>query len=134
MIKFRGQTFDGKWVYGDLLQDGDTDAVIAESYSSYEDGFIQVFGVAVDPACVGQYTGRKDIHGQKVYAGHTVEVYYMENGVIQQDLVQVSQSEDGHGFSPFNWEYECDGCECGLSIESVEIIDNPDLLKAGGQS
>ncbi|TCL40009.1 YopX protein [Anaerospora hongkongensis] len=70
---YRGKRFDNnEWIYGDLLQDGDTDAFIAERYTSYSDGFCQVFGEAVDPETVGQVLHVLD--DTKLYHGDLLHI------------------------------------------------------------
>jgi uncharacterized phage protein (TIGR01671 family) len=91
----------------------------------------QVFTCGNDHFELMQFTGKHDDKrttefpkGQEIYQGDIVNVEYLNNGELQREIIEVSLSKDGQGYSPFNWEYICDGCDCGLSIESVEVIGN----------
>lgn len=68
-IEFRG--FDGtKWYYGDLKYNRKVDVAMIHIY---EDGGSYYRQYAVDPDTVGQFTGMKDKHGNKVFEGDIVE-------------------------------------------------------------
>jgi uncharacterized phage protein (TIGR01671 family) len=145
-IKFCGRRLDNsELVYGSLIDDDVTGKSfivlsVEESQNVNEEGCLRCCTCEVDEQTVGQYTGKHDNKrttefpkGQEVYQGDIVKVEYLDNGELQQEIIEVSLSEDGQGYSPFNWEYSCDGCDCGLSIESVEVIGNiyknPELLE-----
>lgn len=78
-ILFRGKRLDnGEWVYGDLIHYDDM---------SYKNGSKRVFivekdcrlwdiledGDEVDPTTVGQFTGRLDKYGRKIFDGDLVK-------------------------------------------------------------
>jgi uncharacterized phage protein (TIGR01671 family) len=70
-IEFRG--FDGtKWYYGDLEYNRKTG--IARIHTYKEDGSYDK-QYAVDPDTVGEFTGMRDRHGNKVFEGDVVDVY-----------------------------------------------------------
>jgi uncharacterized phage protein (TIGR01671 family) len=69
--EFRG--FDGtKWYYGDLEYNRKT--CIARIHTYKEDGSYDK-QYAVDPDTVGEFTGMRDRHGNKVFEGDVVDVY-----------------------------------------------------------
>ena len=78
-IKFRGQTIDNKWVYGDLIQigggaliyHGDKQTVdeIKQEDSPCAVGFYPNEISPVKPNTVCQFTGFLDINGVKIFEG-----------------------------------------------------------------
>lgn len=62
-IEFRGKISDGRWVYGDLLNyKAGQKTIICEADESM-----------VAPETIGQYIGRKDNKGNKIFEGDIIE-------------------------------------------------------------
>lgn len=131
-IEFRGKTKNGnKWVYGDLISPENNN----NSYSIFEkNGGC----VKVKPNTVGQYTGREDKNGKKIFGGDIVTY------INTQDFVyEVGRKMCG-------WiEYDEDNCcwFCKNSFQhhtmwvygdDIEVIgniwDNPELLEVNNDN
>ena len=65
MIKFRGKTESGEWVYGSLLTWPDGRAMIYDTL--LEDG--SMGGHEVKPETIGQFTSLFDKNNQEIYDG-----------------------------------------------------------------
>lgn len=69
-IIFRGKRLDnGEWVYGSLFVGFKKSYICPEAIAMYNfDGALCLGGfVEVDPSTIGQYTGLKDTHGQRIF-------------------------------------------------------------------
>lgn len=80
-ILFRGKRVDnGEWVYGNLITDGeDVFILVKEDLLKGLDvgGWIDgAQSYEVIPETVGQYTGLKDLHGTRIFAGDIVKTKY----------------------------------------------------------
>lgn len=77
-ILFRGKRKDkGEWVYGSLLKQA------GEYISKYEVAPIEFWicgmrgeKALIAPETIGQYTGLKDLHGTRIFAGDIVKTKY----------------------------------------------------------
>lgn len=80
------------------------------------------YGVEVDPSTVCEYTGLTNKNGKKIFEGDVVRVKYRDCGEDQKEITTVNWNSEDVSFSPWNWEYVCDGCDCSCELESIEVI------------
>ena len=146
-ILFRGKRMDnGEWGEGFLARTTLGSTIIVNEVEEYSCGCCIGIGSAnfeVDPSTVGQYTGLKDKHGNRIFEG---------------DILHISRIADGLGgyYNPpldyhvnvvvkwdlcaWMWETLCDDKRyisfpdawCHYECEVIgNIHDNPELLKGG---
>lgn len=125
-ILFRAKRIDdGEWVEGFLLSTNEH-TYIAYTNQFDDDLFLspkEIF-IEVDPKTVCQYTGLTDKNGRKIFAGDIVKVLYTNGQEDGGDVTEVKYSEKSASFSPWDWEYDCDGCDLYFHIKEIEIIGN----------
>lgn len=108
-ILFRGKnTFSGAWVYGSLIKTGTFCSILQD------DNVIDGCATPVDPTSVGQFTGKVDKNGTKIFEGDIVRSYmdYGPAGMNSAE-VKIRFNEDVGGYE---WQY--------FDMATVEVISN----------
>lgn len=124
---FRAKRFgNDEWLYG--LPSCNEDGEI-EEIEVWDKDDINYY--SVDSATFCQYIGYKDKNGKLIFEHDIVNVKYIDGQENYQEIVEVTYSK--HGFTPYSWEYECEGCNSRCEILEIEVIgnvfDNQNLLK-----
>ena len=144
IIKFRGKTPDGIWVYGQYAGEFDNSNV-----GGFRGALILApYATIVEPLTVGQFTGVTDKCGNKIYEGDIIEIEEIggygckRKGVVEYDVEEcafvvrllppswagtVRLSTKVQICSDMN-----SACEYINQYEVIgNIHDNPELLKGG---
>lgn len=119
-IEFRGKRKDnGEWVYGNLVIDEDKYYICLQVNDHIKRDDYEVYMIEVDPETVGQYTGRKDIKGNKIYTDDIVKSGE-EIGLVVFDKEYLGYFVNFEEQEPLYDVY----------IEKIgNIHDNPELLE-----
>ena len=140
-IMFRGKKHDGTWAYGSLihadeycciLEDEDKVHPMNYPYLDYELGTFDGKATPVDFKTVGQYTGKVDKNGTKIFEGDVVDVSKTDYiWPTRFNRVIVEWDDAYAGFDPFveydrNLEMYTYAKSC---IVIGNIHDNPELMK-----
>ncbi len=127
-ILFRGKRkIDNRWIEGNFITD---EQELSKAYIGYlfgvdDDGTVHDTDVTeVDPETVCQWTGLTDKKGRKIFEGDIVKVLYTNGQEDGGDVTEVKYSEKSASFSPWDWEYDCDGCDLYFHIKEIEIVGN----------
>ena len=115
--------FDGKWAEGFLTKINRQLHIVNQSGENAAN--------QIDESTVCQCTGLMDKNGKLIFENDIVFVKHTDGQEEYQENAKVSYTK--RGFSPFSWEYYCDGCDVRCEILEVEVIgnifDNPELLE-----
>lgn len=138
-LLFRGKLeYNGKWIYGDLLQyeNGDV-AIFGEKLSSFGCECTEMSKRdRVIPDTIGQYTGLKDKNGNKIFEGDILEYIgkrednmnkvYRRKVVFHEGMFALL-SKELPAYSALNYHCMKDGRFAWHVIGNVH--DNPELMK-----
>lgn len=131
---FRGKRKDnGQWVFGGILPDADSVEIVAvESFpgcfnpcSGYgEPPSSEFCEYSVDPNTIGEYCGRCDVSGKKIFTGDIVKIDSALIGEVGFDPRQLEYTITAWGklipFGPF--------IHSNITVIG-NIYDNPELLE-----
>ena len=115
--------FDGKWAEGFLTKINRQLHIVNQSGENAAN--------QIDESTICQCTGLEDKNGKLIWENDVVFVKHTDGQEEYQENAKVSYTK--RGFSPFSWEYYCDGCDVRCEILEVEVIgnifDNPELFE-----
>ena len=103
-ILFRGKTFHGDWIYGDLVQtNGKTGDGWAIQYYDTENGWMTE---DVQQQSIGQFTGLVDSKKVRIYEGDVVHAYLSEYDRLDRFRVKMNLPKYYKGVVVYN-ERQC---------------------------
>ena len=130
-ILFRGKRVDnGKWVYGGCVHQTDWYGDKVDKYfiidglatRDYDIGYIY----EVDEDTIGQFTGKTDKNGNKIFEGDIVEYEFDEIGE-QKAIIYWNFDYAGFLLNPLD-NFQFTKISDGIIVGN--IYDNPQLLEA----
>lgn len=124
-ILFRGKfTASGMWIIGDLRQYPSGAKAIKGNYMSHI--------MEVDPDTIGEYTGRTDKNGKKIFEGDIVRFSLITGrSLVPQGLRQVTFSAGSFMIEdPYSGDDETiSRIAASVELEVVgNVHDNPDMI------
>ena len=129
-ILFRGKQIDAnEWVEGSLLVFPKTKRT---KILAWEEADLDFNSLEVDPKTVGQYTGRKDKNGKKIFEGDIVTGLFLW-GMSINAVVTFRDGAFGLKWNRGDVEtFSAFTSICNVEFEVVgNIHDNSELLKRG---
>ena len=132
-ILFRGKRTDnGEWVEGGFYSEDYSGRKNITYWNSFGLGFMDY--KEVYSATVGQYAGRKDKNGIKIFEGDILKGEAVIDGESETVYLHVAYMNDdifGCGFFAMQGEeFECiDKSICSEFTVAGNIYDNPELLR-----
>ena len=129
-IEFRGKVLEddsffgykkGQWVFGNYSKDRLYNNIHIED-TSKED----IESIDVDPDTVGQYTGRTDKNGTKIFEGDVLEFEFDEIGK-QRAKVYFNEKYGAFLLEVISENFQYANISDGIVIGNIH--DNPELLE-----
>lgn len=125
---FRGKRKNnGEWVYGFYIETVCGTEIYEHEVIEHKDCGSSTHieqRHSVLPETVGMWTGREDKNGVRVFEGDKAKVRYLVDGDEYSKITTVKWNSNKCGFSPWTWEYLCEGCECNTELLDIEVIGN----------
>lgn len=115
-----------KWINGYIIKTTSNLYIVPATEVTDDDlrfdAMNQIFPVSPESVC--RATGKTDVNNAMIFENDFLKVTYLENDERCEDVVRVTWSDESASFSPWDWEYICDGCDCSLEIKRIEVIGN----------